>query len=255
MAGFMGPGPWTIRRDLPLPGPGGTLHITNKNRGSNISVGHMLKLVFRVERGDDEALDPASGKRKLFDIVVQTPVHILSHMCNPEHTLLPAYSRLPDPGSAVSVTSEPVPGVNPPVPSSSAPLLEATPSAGSIAQRRSISGTRQTHHHASLSLSAVLPGSHHSHHPASIVSDQSASSRSSLNGEATSPGGPLSSQERQGQQHSTPELFERLVAGQETEEGEAPPSYEAAVTIELASSSGISGGTVTPPILMVEEHH
>ena len=23
MAGFMGPGPWTIRRDLPLPGPGG----------------------------------------------------------------------------------------------------------------------------------------------------------------------------------------------------------------------------------------
>ena len=78
MAGFMGPGPWTIRKDLPLPGAGGLLHPTNKNRGSNISVGHMLKLVFRVERGDDEALDPVSGKRKLFDIVVQTPVHILS---------------------------------------------------------------------------------------------------------------------------------------------------------------------------------
>lgn len=32
----------------------------------------------RVERGDDNALDIKTGKRKLFDIVVQTPVHILS---------------------------------------------------------------------------------------------------------------------------------------------------------------------------------
>ena len=38
----------------------------------------VLKIIFRVERGDDEALDPTTGKRKLFDIVVQTPVHILS---------------------------------------------------------------------------------------------------------------------------------------------------------------------------------
>ena len=73
---FMGPGPWSFRKDLQLPKV--CLHTTNKNRQSNICVSHMLKVIFRVERGDDSALDPQTGKRKLFDIVVQTPVHILS---------------------------------------------------------------------------------------------------------------------------------------------------------------------------------
>jgi hypothetical protein len=43
-----------------------------------MSVTHLLKCVMRVERGDDVAIDPKTGKRKLFDIVVQMPVHILS---------------------------------------------------------------------------------------------------------------------------------------------------------------------------------
>ncbi|KAI0919041.1 hypothetical protein AcV5_002059 [Taiwanofungus camphoratus] len=76
---LMGPGPWIIRKDVQLPKSGeNKLHFTNKNRRSNISVSHILKIVFRVERGDDSAVDPQTGKRKLFDIVVQTPVHILS---------------------------------------------------------------------------------------------------------------------------------------------------------------------------------
>ena len=78
VSSFIGPGPWTIRKDLHLPKSEGTLHTTNKNMRSNISVSHMLKIIFRVERGDDSAVDPQTGKRKLFDIVVQTPVHILS---------------------------------------------------------------------------------------------------------------------------------------------------------------------------------
>ncbi len=78
VSSFMGPGPWTIRKELHLPKAEGTLHTTNKNKRSNISVSHMLKIIFRVERGDDSAVDPQTGKRKLFDIVVQTPVHILS---------------------------------------------------------------------------------------------------------------------------------------------------------------------------------
>lgn len=81
VSNFMGPGPWTIRKILSLPKAENGLHITNKNRRSNISVSHMLKIVFRVERGDDVAVDPQTGKRKLFDIVVQTPVHILSVSC------------------------------------------------------------------------------------------------------------------------------------------------------------------------------
>ena len=38
----------------------------------------MLKVIFRVQRGDDRDLDPVTGRRKMYDIVVQTPIHILS---------------------------------------------------------------------------------------------------------------------------------------------------------------------------------
>ncbi|KAH9834108.1 uncharacterized protein C8Q71DRAFT_161021 [Rhodofomes roseus] len=75
---LMGPGPWRIQTDLQLPEACNVLHFTNRNRRSNIFVTHMLKIIFRVERGDDQAVDPQSGRRKLFDIVVQTPIHILS---------------------------------------------------------------------------------------------------------------------------------------------------------------------------------
>ncbi|EED81666.1 predicted protein [Postia placenta Mad-698-R] len=75
---LMGPGPWRIRKDIQLPDLCTQLHFTNRNKRSNIFVTHTLKIVFRVERGDDQAVDPHTGKRKLFDIVVQTPIHILS---------------------------------------------------------------------------------------------------------------------------------------------------------------------------------
>ncbi|KAK7057584.1 arrestin-C domain-containing protein [Favolaschia claudopus] len=88
---WMGPGPWTFHRDLQLPASCNLLHFTNKNKASNMTVTHNLKCVMRVERGDDEAIEPKTGKRKLFDIVVQTPVHILSCRCNPEWMSLPRY--------------------------------------------------------------------------------------------------------------------------------------------------------------------
>ncbi|KAF8756753.1 Arrestin (or S-antigen), C-terminal domain [Rhizoctonia solani] len=47
-----------------------------------------IQIMIRVERGDDSQMD--KGKRKQFDIIVETPVHILS--CNPDYTALPAYS-------------------------------------------------------------------------------------------------------------------------------------------------------------------
>jgi hypothetical protein len=75
---WMGPGPWTFHQDLKLPTSCNTLHFTNRNKRSNISVTHLLKCVIRVERGDDTQIDAKTGKRKLFDIIVQTPVHILS---------------------------------------------------------------------------------------------------------------------------------------------------------------------------------
>lgn len=75
---LMGPGPWTLHHDLPLPASCGFVHISNKNKRSNIIVQHTLKVVIRVERGDDKHMDPKTGKRRLFDIVIQTPVQILS---------------------------------------------------------------------------------------------------------------------------------------------------------------------------------
>lgn len=74
---LMGPGPWSFQKDLKLPTSCDIIRFTNRNKRANMQVTHMLKVVMRVERGDDLHMDK-NGKRKLFDIVVQTPVLILS---------------------------------------------------------------------------------------------------------------------------------------------------------------------------------
>lgn len=98
---LMGPGPWTLHQDLKLPASCSLMKFSNKNRQSNIIVTHTLKLVMRVERGDNLFMDGKTGKRKLFDIVVQTPVLILSCRCNPEWTCLPRYSEVLDGSTAI----------------------------------------------------------------------------------------------------------------------------------------------------------
>lgn len=75
---LMGPGPWSFQTSLELPKSCGLMQFSNRNKQSNIVVGHTLKVVFRAERGDDEAVDAKTGKRKQFDIVIQTPIQILS---------------------------------------------------------------------------------------------------------------------------------------------------------------------------------
>ena len=75
---LMGPGPWTFHQELPLPSSCSEIHFTNKNKWSNISINHTLKWIIRVESASSLHVDPKTGKRKLFEIVVQTPVHILS---------------------------------------------------------------------------------------------------------------------------------------------------------------------------------
>ncbi|TRM69068.1 hypothetical protein BD626DRAFT_391817 [Schizophyllum amplum] len=90
---LMGPGPWSFHKDVPMPKSCSVLRFTNKNKMSNIHITHTLKVLVRVERGDDLHMDPKTGKRKLFDIVVQSPVQVLSCRCNPEWTALPRYSE------------------------------------------------------------------------------------------------------------------------------------------------------------------
>ena len=78
MANLMGPGPWTLQMRLTVPDACGMLHFSNKNKRAPIEVSHSLKIVFRAQRGEDEDMDPQSGKPKQFDIMMRMPVHILS---------------------------------------------------------------------------------------------------------------------------------------------------------------------------------
>lgn len=75
---LMGPGPWTFQKDLQLPASCSLLHWTNTNKRSNVLITHVLKCIIRLERGDDLEIDARTGKRKLFDIVIQTEVDIRS---------------------------------------------------------------------------------------------------------------------------------------------------------------------------------
>ncbi|KAJ7209767.1 hypothetical protein GGX14DRAFT_535060 [Mycena pura] len=174
---WMGLGPWTFHQELQLPPSCRILHFTNKNKRSNICVTHLLKCVIRLERGDDVAVDPKTGKRKLFDIVVQTQVHILSCWCNPEWMSLPRYSAsFEDPsGVARSCPCKAQPGG-----------LERTVT-----------------HHSTDSTSSVAEVN------AAPVTMPSPRSEDTLFARNT--------------------LFERLVSGQESELGEAPPAYAPSV--------------------------
>ncbi|KAI0250909.1 hypothetical protein BJV78DRAFT_1214578 [Lactifluus subvellereus] len=92
-ANMMGPGPWTFQMALSIPSACGTLHSSNKNMRAPIKISHILKVVIRVERGDDSQVDAQTGKRKQFDIVLRMPVHILSSLSNEQHTSLPRYAE------------------------------------------------------------------------------------------------------------------------------------------------------------------
>jgi len=93
IANLMGPGPWTFPMALRVPSAQGTLHFSNKNKHAPIEISHMLKVVIRVQRADEREIDPETGKPKLYDLTMRTPVHILSSLSNAQHTALPRYSE------------------------------------------------------------------------------------------------------------------------------------------------------------------
>ncbi|KAI9507988.1 hypothetical protein F5148DRAFT_980567, partial [Russula earlei] len=95
IANLMGPGPWTFPMALTVPSAEGVLHFSNKNNRAPIEISHTLKVVVRVQRGDDKEIDPQTGRRKFFDITMRVPVHILSSLSNDQHTALPRYSECP----------------------------------------------------------------------------------------------------------------------------------------------------------------
>lgn len=57
-------GPWNLESFLQLPDCSSRLTFSTAHDEANISVSHLLKIMLRVERGDDEFLD-SKGKRKV----------------------------------------------------------------------------------------------------------------------------------------------------------------------------------------------
>ncbi len=74
---LLGPGPWPLRAKLHLPADCELLHPTSR-RDCAIQVTHALRFTMRLARGDDTGVDAKTGKSKLFEIAVRTPVHVLS---------------------------------------------------------------------------------------------------------------------------------------------------------------------------------
>ncbi|EGN91882.1 hypothetical protein SERLA73DRAFT_80061 [Serpula lacrymans var. lacrymans S7.3] len=192
---LMGPGPWTFNHELQLPNSCASLHFTNRNKKGSIMIGHVLKIIFRVERGDDEAMDLKTGKKKLFDIVVQTPVHILSCRCNPEWVSLPRYSEALENACTTSYSSCPC----------------ETKRVRGMCSAQDVDGQRQA-------LDRV----------ASRRSSDSAASTA----ENQAPVNPLTMPSLRNGIDNTDTLanrniqYERLISGQESEMGDAPPAYE-----------------------------
>jgi arrestin-related trafficking adapter 3/6 len=217
---LMGPGPWTFHHDLKLPSSCSELHFTNKNKKSNIIVTHSLKILMRVERGDHE-VDPKTGKKKLFDIIVQTPVRILSVStsclpsklslmsvvflffllsltraqcrCNPEWTSLPGYT---DSFQETFNTTPSCPCPRPARKNASTPAASAPPPPP----------TSPTSHATLAPVASHLPIE-------------------------TTPGPdavPIHQSPNQSQMDTLlrrNELFEQLVSGEVSEIGEPPPAY------------------------------
>lgn len=195
---FMGPGPWTFQQDLKLSNSCRALHFTNKNKQSNMVVSHTLKFVIRVESGDATAIDPKTGKKKLFDIMIHTPVHILSvsrlvqsHVCmlnhshqcrcNPEWTNLPHYTKTFEDPDAVA---------------HQCPCLRNNPPGRSVRPTLEQTATRHStdsESGASMAESSPVDTTMPSLHEDSVI----------------------------GRTH----LYERLISGQEGISGEAPPAY------------------------------
>ncbi|CAL1711434.1 unnamed protein product [Somion occarium] len=212
---FLGPGPWQLQTEVALPKSCTQLHFTNKNKRSNILISHLLKVIFRVQRGDERDVDPTSGRRKMFDIVVQTPIHILSCLCSPAYTSLPPYSGNLASASDAHYLCDRSNRLHTSIGCTS-PSLPILPNGHS--STASLTSGALLHPHPSLTSTHSTQTTHpHRWQLGRHASVQSASSYSSDHPSGHTSPVPFSPAYNQ---------FERLMTGQETELGESPPAYE-----------------------------
>ncbi|KAJ9119687.1 hypothetical protein QFC22_003397 [Naganishia vaughanmartiniae] len=209
-------GPWYLDTTLQVPDCSSRIRFTTKHAKTNMAISHWLKLIIRVERGDDVAVD-AKGRRKQFDIIIETPLHLLDCRSNSQWNSLPTY--LPDSlptaaNTAVHCRIHNGRGAIGQVP------LELSPGLiNSTTVTRATSNTR---------------GARYSPSPAPGGTTRSLSAVRTASDRGSSLGGDHS------ETVEVPDtllerniVFDRLVSGQETEAGEAPPTYDEVLQHEV----------------------
>lgn len=90
-------GPWELSVDLQLPGAATKMNISTDHVKSTITVHHLLRLTFRVERAS--GVRDADGKPKLFDIVIECPISINHSRTSDTWLSLPNYWSVAGDGS------------------------------------------------------------------------------------------------------------------------------------------------------------
>jgi len=176
---------------------------------------HRLKTTLRVAGGVAEQVD-SNEKLKLFDIIIETPIRLLSCQCESTYTHLPTYTKFADQTPPAQMSDERSPtgpntGTRHHHRASSTGRQVTVPSIGSTA--RGAGGTHlrppgQTGGHSHANMLSFVP---HMRPSTSVDERHGAtaenSSRSTVDAIQRS------------------ELFARLVAGEESEAGEQPPAY------------------------------
>lgn len=206
-------GPWHFEKDLAVPDCTTRLKFSSKHEQTNISVAHWLKVTIRVERGDDLHLD-SKGKRKQFDIIIETPVKILDCRVNTQYNMLPSYDRA---GVEQPHLGCPIHGRPPPQRLGGSNLIGAANAA--------------THN----ALVAGLKNVHIATHDGPPPRER----------EPHGPHGPHDTHEDTLLERNI--VYDRLMSGQETEEGREPPSYGEAVANAIRSARTASRAASRAP--------
>lgn len=212
-------GPWHLEKDLHVPDCVTRIKFTTKHEHTNIAVAHWLKVTIRVERGDDAAVD-SKGRRKQFDIIIETPIKILDCRVNPQYNSLPSYERV---------------GVDLTALGNGCSIHAKTNNNGSsnVIPKNVLVGATQAGHIVHGILDSTL---HHHSGPEQHTSSPLLSPEMALPGHSSA------------QAHAEHEdtllerniVYDRLMSGQETETGEEPPSYGEAVASAIRSARSAS---------------
>lgn len=240
---LIGPGPYNLSTVLSIPGCGNAakgrlITFSIRHRDAGVRVEHTLRIVMRVERMDEnhDGTSDSVGddkKNRLFDIAVQVPVIVLS--CRAlEWQSLPRYCEVLDNDAAGAQTSCPcdlrvsVAGERQLqrlyTSSSGASSFESesvVPTSTDTCLPSTASGSRSGLPPSLAALETHPPNTVHEHTQDRVRPESVLVSRDV----AYPHHGPTHSRSP-ARAPSPIARYERLVSGQESEAGEAPPSYE-----------------------------